>query len=219
MGPDYADRGTGRLLARSRRQEEEGDRDAALATAEVLIALAPQNVLGHDRAARLYYLRGDFDRAAVLLGAGTGWSRPIPCRWWPGRDRGAARQRRRPGAGRPPGAGPDARRPASRHRDPGARLVLTANQGLGAAESLLQEALREEADNTEALGLLAAVRSAAGDRRPGGAGAVDEPAAGAGGRFHYLAARLLPGGGRRRAGSKRAAGRGASRRCWWSAAT
>ena len=80
LGPNYADRGISRLLGRSRRQEEEGNKDAALATAEVLLALAPQNVLAHDRVARLCYQRGDLDRAAALLAS---WhalepSNPLP---------------------------------------------------------------------------------------------------------------------------------------------
>ena len=96
LGPDYADRGISRLLARSRRQEEEGNADAALATAEVLLALAPQNVLAHDRVARLCYQRGDLDRAAALLAA---WhalepSNPLPLAP-PGGRRGTARQRGR----------------------------------------------------------------------------------------------------------------------------
>ena len=52
-----------------RRQEEEGHRAAALATAEVLLALAPQGLLAHDRVARLAYQGGDLDRAVALLAA------------------------------------------------------------------------------------------------------------------------------------------------------
>jgi tetratricopeptide (TPR) repeat protein len=57
------------------------------------------------------------------------------------------------------------------------------------AEALLQEALREEADNTEALGLLAAVRSAAGDRDGLAtlAPSMNRPQVPEA-RFHYLAA-------------------------------
>jgi tetratricopeptide (TPR) repeat protein len=67
LGPDYAQRGEALLLARSRRQEEAGQKDAALATAEVLLKLAPRSPAAHDHLANLVYHRGDLDRAATLL--------------------------------------------------------------------------------------------------------------------------------------------------------
>jgi tetratricopeptide (TPR) repeat protein len=68
LGPDYAGRGESLLLARSMRLEAAGDRDAALAAAEILVELAPDSRPGLDRLACLAYRRGNLDRAAALLG-------------------------------------------------------------------------------------------------------------------------------------------------------
>jgi tetratricopeptide (TPR) repeat protein len=204
LGPDYAERGTARLLARSRRQEEEGNRDTALATAEVLLALAPQHIEAHDRLARLYYQRGDLDGAAALL---AGWHRLEPSNHLPLLRRAVVEGQRGNAAGRAEALrqaldlthGP--RRAAIAIL--GARLSLvpcpsspaedkgqgTRDKGLSEAEALLQEALREDDGNVEALGLLAAVRSAAGDRDglAALAPAMNRPQVPEA-RFHYLAA-------------------------------
>jgi Flp pilus assembly protein TadD len=75
LGQDYAARGAELLLARSSRQEEAGDAAGALTSAEVLRALAPQNVRALDRLAQLQFRRSDPERAAELLGE---WSRLEP---------------------------------------------------------------------------------------------------------------------------------------------
>jgi tetratricopeptide (TPR) repeat protein len=193
LGADYAERGTERLLTRSRRQEEEENRDAALATAEVLLALAPRNVVGHDRVAHLYYQRGDLDRTAALL---AGWHRLEPSNPVPLVRRAVVEAQRGSADGRT-----TALRQAleltqgAQHAAIailGARLALTGEKGSIEAESLLQEARSAEASNTEALWLLAAVRSAAGDRDGLAALAALAPEMGrpqvADARFHYLAA-------------------------------
>jgi tetratricopeptide (TPR) repeat protein len=80
LGPDYPARGEAFLLERSRREEEAGRKDAALASVAVLLRLAPQSLAGHDRLACLHYRRGDLDGAAALL---NGWHRLAPSDPWP----------------------------------------------------------------------------------------------------------------------------------------
>jgi tetratricopeptide (TPR) repeat protein len=204
LGPDYADSGTSRLLSRSGRQEQEGNTEAALATAEVLLALAPQNVPAHDRLAHLYYQRGDRDRAAALL---AGWHRLEPSNLLPLVRRAVVEAQRGDAAGRAEALRQalDMAQGAQRAAIAilGARLSLvpcplslaedkgqgTRDKGLAEAESLLQEALRAEDGNAEALWLLAAVRSAAGDRAglAALASAMNRPQV-PDARFHYLAA-------------------------------
>jgi len=200
LGPTYADRGTSRLLDRSRRQEE-GDRDAALATAEVLLALAPRNMAAHDRVARLCYQRGDLGRASLLLAA---WHELEPANPVPLVRRAVIEGQRGQAAERAAAlrAALDLTHGPQRAAIAilGARLSLSsplapAGRGVGGegglreAEALLQEALREQGDNTEALWLLAAVRSAAGDRVGLAALApmMNRPQV-PDARFHYLAA-------------------------------
>src|SRR5262249_4799403 len=55
LGPDYAPRGEDLLLGRSNRLEEAGQADAALASALVLLKLAPRSARAHDQLARLHY--------------------------------------------------------------------------------------------------------------------------------------------------------------------
>jgi tetratricopeptide (TPR) repeat protein len=190
LGADYADSGTGRLLTRSRRQEEEGSTEAALATAEVLLALSPQDLVAHDRVARLSYQRGDRDRAAELLAA---WHALEPNNPMPLVRRAIVEAQR----GNADGRAVAVRRALDLTQGPqratiailGARLSLAVDQGLKEAESLLQEALRAEDGNVEALGLLVAVRSAAGDRDglASLAPAMNRPQV-HDARFHFLAA-------------------------------
>jgi tetratricopeptide (TPR) repeat protein len=80
LGPDYPARGESFLLERSRREEEAGRKDAALASVEVLLRLSPRSLAGHDRLACLHYRRGDLDRATALL---SGWQRLAPADHWP----------------------------------------------------------------------------------------------------------------------------------------
>jgi tetratricopeptide (TPR) repeat protein len=190
LGPDYADSGTGRLLTRSQRQEEEGNTEAALATAEVLLALSPQNLLAHDRVARLSYQRGDRDRSAALLAA---WHALEPSNPLPLVRRAVVESQRGNADGRTTALRQALDLTQGTQRAAiailGARLSLAADQGLKEAESLLQEALRAEDGNAEALALLAAVRSAAGDRDglASLAPAMNRPQV-PDARFHYLAA-------------------------------
>jgi tetratricopeptide (TPR) repeat protein len=191
LGADYADRGTSRLLTRSRRQEEEGNKTAALATAEVLLALAPPNLLAHDRVARLCYQCGNLDRAVALL---TAWHELEPSNHVPLLRRAVIEGQRGNAAGRTEALRQalDLTEGAQRAAIAilGARLAVGAAQpDLNQAETLLQEALRAEDGNPEALWLLAAVRSAAGDHAglAALAPAMNRPQV-ADARFHYLAA-------------------------------
>jgi Flp pilus assembly protein TadD len=70
LGPDYPSHGEALLLARSRQQADAGQKDAALATAEVLYKLAPHSPAAHDHLAELVYHRRDLERACTLL---AGW--------------------------------------------------------------------------------------------------------------------------------------------------
>jgi tetratricopeptide (TPR) repeat protein len=193
LGPDYSERGISRLLERSVRQEADGEKDAALTTAEVLLALAPHSIPAHDRLARLYYQHRDLDRAAALL---AGWHRLEPSDPLPLVRRAVIEAQRRNPAGRSEAI----RQALELVRGPGraaiavlgARLALTPEPAPGEAESLLQDALAQEPDHVEALWLLAAVRSAAGHRDglAALASAMIRPQV-PDARFHYLAAVCL----------------------------
>ncbi|HEX5273043.1 MAG TPA: tetratricopeptide repeat protein, partial [Gemmataceae bacterium] len=204
LGADYPERGADRLLARSRRQEEEGNAEAALATAEVLLALAPRDLVAHDRVARLSYQRGDRDRAAALLAS---WHALQPSNPLPLVRRAVVESQRGNAAGRAEALRQALDLTQGEQRATvailGARLSLvpgpsslaedkgpgTRDKGLSEAESFLQEALRADEGNAEALGLLAAVRSAAGDRDglTALAPAMNRPQV-PDTRFHFLAA-------------------------------
>ncbi len=188
LGPHYADRGTSLLLGRSKRLEEAGDPDGALAAAEVLLRLAPTNTLSHDRLARMYHARGDLERAASLL---AGWHRLEPTNHLPLVRRAVVEAQR----GNAPGCSEVVRAALDATRGPlragvaflGARLALSAAPA--EAEALLRECLKDNPEHVEALWLLAALLAARGDR----AGLVvlapslnrpEVPDA----RFHYLAA-------------------------------
>src|SRR5262249_26745652 len=67
LGPDYPPRGEEMLLARSRRLEEAGRGEAALAAPDALAPLPPRTCPAAARLARLCYRRGDLDRTADLL--------------------------------------------------------------------------------------------------------------------------------------------------------
>jgi tetratricopeptide (TPR) repeat protein len=67
LGPEYPPLGEAMLLSRSERLEKEIKPDAALASADVLVRLAPHSGRAHDRLAMLYYRRGKLDRAGELL--------------------------------------------------------------------------------------------------------------------------------------------------------
>jgi hypothetical protein len=67
LGPEYPSVGEDLLLTRSRKQEQAGQLDAALATAEILQKLAPQSPQALDRLAYLCHRRGNPDRSVDLL--------------------------------------------------------------------------------------------------------------------------------------------------------
>ena len=67
MGPDYPSHAQTFLLDRSRKQQEANDRNAALASADVLVKLAPRYVPGIDWLAHLCYHLGNLERAATVL--------------------------------------------------------------------------------------------------------------------------------------------------------
>jgi tetratricopeptide (TPR) repeat protein len=80
LGPGYSSRGEAFLLEWSRRQEEAGHPDAALASAATLLALSPHNTHALDRLACLHYQRGDLDQAAAVL---ADWHAVEPASHWP----------------------------------------------------------------------------------------------------------------------------------------
>jgi Flp pilus assembly protein TadD len=67
LGPDYATRGERLLLSRSQWLEHLQDPAGAVASAEVLLQLAPHNTAAIDRLAYLAYKAGDLERACALL--------------------------------------------------------------------------------------------------------------------------------------------------------
>ena len=67
LGPDYPQHGEQNLLERAQRQEQAGQKEAALATAEVLVRLAPGNSRAHDRVAQLYHRLGQSESALAHL--------------------------------------------------------------------------------------------------------------------------------------------------------
>jgi tetratricopeptide (TPR) repeat protein len=204
LGADYPPRGEFFLLQRSKKEEEAGKPDHALAAVEVLLRLAPGSVAGHDRLACLHYRRGDLDRAVTLL---DGWQRLAPADPWPllrqaviEQQRGNV-ERRTQAIDRALGLTQGRARAAVAFL--GARLALKdgvkgwAGEGgraeraaaLAPSMGLLQECLKADPDHVEALWCLAAARSALGDREglAAQAPAMVRPAV-ADARFHYFGA-------------------------------
>ncbi len=206
LGPGYATRGEQFLLDRSRRLEEAGQKDAALASADVLIRLAPGSRPGHDRLACLHYRKGDLDRAVALL---EGWRRLDPRDHWPlvrqaiiEQERGNAARRSRAidealGLTRGPlraevaflGARLALRTTVKEWEDRPAGTLPPATAALDQPEALLHEVLREQPEHVEALWCLAAIRSVKGDNAAlaSQARVMNRPAV-TDSRFHYLGA-------------------------------
>jgi tetratricopeptide (TPR) repeat protein len=217
LGVDYPARGEGRLLARSRQEESAGRPDAAFATAEVLLKLAPASGPAHDRLAYLHYQRGELGPAAALL---TGWHRLEPASHQPlcrlavvEHQRGNADARRqaigraltvtRPPtradvaflgarlALRPEGGKPPAEANGQAGGD-GKEAVghaPLAESGVEEAKDLLQQCLNDNPDHVDALWHLAALRSLTGDEEGlAGQSAVMHRPDVPDSRFHYLAA-------------------------------
>ncbi len=201
FGPDYPARAEARLLERSRRLEAAGQKDAALAAAEVLLQLAPASPAAHDRLAYLHYQRGDRERSAALL---AGWHRLEPANPWPLVRRAVVEQQRGNAAGRRQAVAQAlavtggrtraavaflgarlalqpafAEAPKEAHGEPGANGASPGPQPSPWHEAahLLEVCLRDDADHTEALWQLAAVRAILGDDQALAkqAAAVDRP--------------------------------------------
>ncbi|HZT81562.1 MAG TPA: tetratricopeptide repeat protein, partial [Gemmataceae bacterium] len=216
LGPDYPRRGEALLLEQSRKQELAGHRDAAFATAEVLLKLAPRSTAAHNRLAHLSYQRGDLDRAAALL---DGWQELEPANHWPAIRKAIIEEQRANAAGRAEAIRRALGLTHGRVRAAvaflGARLAVASALGVrggpggqvghaphadtlreGHAQHALQEArdlfrecLRDAPHHVDALWCLAAVHSAVGDTEglAAHAPAMNRPDV-ADARFQYLAA-------------------------------
>ncbi len=207
LGPEYATRGTTFLLDRSRREEQAGKQEEALACAEVLVRLDPRNFAAIDRLACMLYRKGDVERSVGLLDS---WRRANPENPLPIVRLATLEQERGNSAKRTEGI----ERALQLTRGPrraavaflGARLALkdslplwsgakpksdaiALRTALTPTMDLLQVCLRDDPDHVEALCCLASVRSVLGDREglASQAAAMDRPAIGDT-RFHYLGA-------------------------------
>jgi tetratricopeptide (TPR) repeat protein len=189
LGPEYPPLGEAMLLQRSERFEQENKPDGALASADVLLRLAPQSPLAHNRLAYLWYKRGKLDKTAELL------------RHWCDAEPSSAVPRARLAVIEHKLGQIDAslevmraalQRSAGKARADlaclGARLALAADK-LDKAQEFLEICLQEEPLHTTGLWLMAAARSARGDRAGLAAQAaamtarpVEDP------RFNYFAA-------------------------------
>ncbi len=194
LGPEYAaQHGEAFLLARSRAQEDKGNKDAATTAVEVLLRLAPTATAAHDRLACLHYRRGDLDRAVALL---SGWQRLAPHDPWPlirqaiiEQQRGNAERRAKVidealglthgpiraavaflgarlalQAGFRPAPKPEKRTKTPRDSANGvAEVTPTPDAVYAPVQNLLEECLRADPQHVEAQWCLAAVRACLGD--------------------------------------------------------
>jgi tetratricopeptide (TPR) repeat protein len=207
LGPDYPALGEAMLLERSERLEKDNKLDAALASADVLLRLAPHSPRAHNRLARLYYQRGKLDRAAELLRT---WGSVEPASPLPWARLAVVQQKLGQAEVCLQSMQAALERSAGKQRADlaclAARLALanvlaTANgdgklpgveeetSGLDKARSFLDLCLKEDAGHATGLWLMAAVRSLRGDRAglaalvtPMAAQHADDP------RFHYFTA-------------------------------
>jgi tetratricopeptide (TPR) repeat protein len=176
LGPDYPPRGEQSLLERTQRQEQAGQKEAALATAEVLVRLAPASGRAHDRIAQLYHRLGKSESAQAHLQQ---WRHLEPHNPLPPVRLAVLCQH----LGRADEAQHSIRQALTltdggRRADLallGARLALLASKDQLAADpstaphlpqvlELLDVCLREDPQNPQALWLLAAVRAVRNDR-------------------------------------------------------
>ncbi len=201
LGSDYAPRGEKILLERSAQQEQAQQADAALASAETLLKLAPHNARAHDRLAYLYHRRGDSTQALAILEK---WSAAYPREPLALVRQAILHQQR----GEPAPCHESIHKAMHLAQGPkraelaflGARLLLQSCQVpegrangerakvLANAGQLLEECLHHDPRHAEGLWLLAAIRSLLGDK----AGLAKQAAAMArpeiaDARFHFLA--------------------------------
>jgi tetratricopeptide (TPR) repeat protein len=80
LGPAYPPRGVQMLLERARRLQATGQTPAALAAAQVLVQLAPDQPDGYDCLAQLHFQSGQLEEALQLL---EDWHNRQPSAWQP----------------------------------------------------------------------------------------------------------------------------------------
>jgi len=205
LGADYPPKGEAMLLERSERLERENQADAALASAEVLLRLAPDSPRALERLAMLSYKHGNRDRAVELLRC---WcavepDNPVPrarlavvhynhgqpeqcnsaLRAAIERSSGRARADLACLAGRLLLANGMAAKPAEA-RDPTAFRAT-----LEEAQAYLRQCLNDDPGHAEGLWLTAAIRTVSGDRP--GLAALSPAIVGkecSDSRYHYFAA-------------------------------
>ncbi len=173
LGADYPSRGEELLLQRSAWMEEMDDKDGALRAVGVLLRLSPRSLKAHDRAACLYFRRGDLDRTQRFLAA---WQGLDPADATPVVRRAIIEQQQ----GNQQACLVSLQRAMSMARGParasvaflGGRLMLAsslaasngaAGAGLTQAEAFLVECLREQPGHVEASWMLAALRATTGN--------------------------------------------------------
>lgn len=194
LGQDYATRGQTLLLQHSRRLEEAGDLDAALASAEIFFKLAPESPAAHDRLAALRYRRADAAQAVELLWQ---WHRLRTDDPTPLIRLAIIKQEQGDAAGCLDRIQEALARSQGTRRAQiaflGARLALksdpTQQSGDRPAFALLEECLAHDPGHVQARWCLAALHAAQGDEQALSklATSMDQPDVGDP-RFHFLAA-------------------------------
>lgn len=178
LGPDLASHAD-KILTRSVLQEKAGDMEASLKSADVLSKLAPGNAKALDRLAALHYRCGEIDQAVAVLES---WHAVHPQDPLPlvrlaillqqRGQLGECQNRLRAAMELTQGL------PRFRIASLGARLTLQAllvksaetlaasldREGLAVAQQFLEDALKDDAADTESQWLLAAVRWLNADR-------------------------------------------------------
>jgi tetratricopeptide (TPR) repeat protein len=177
------------LLARCRRQEQAGQAEEALASAEVLVRLAPRCAAAYDLLARLHYQAGRLRRASDVLAQ---WHEHFPDDYWSLVRKAIIDQKR--------GQADDSllaiRKSLERTGGPtraeiavlGGRLALLSNRA-SEALALLEQALQEDPHHPAAWWCAAAVRCRLGRRAELATQLPSPPLSDTPDpRFHYMAA-------------------------------
>lgn len=189
LGADYPRHGEALLLERSRQHEQQGRFDDALATAGILLKLAPGNAAVHDRMAELHYRLGERVPAAELLKK---WQTLEPDNAVPYLRLAMICQEQGDSAGCLENVQAALARTHGSARAEaaflGARLAARAGQDRTAIE-LLADALKHQPHHVQSQWLIAALRAREGDQQALAEQAlsmnqaeVSDP------RYHYLAA-------------------------------